>query len=169
MKLNLKIISLLLILFFITISFASASEIDNMEAYGIGDIEITVPGLPLLKDFCGKHAVFLKACSRLSGALLLACTVLIVILLLSFDVYGMLTTARTYQYALGGDMINYAAGFVRRGLFGEIVYFLNQVFQPFVSVLIMSFVSILFMLYVLIARMVRLNMRLPYSNFPVPK
>lgn len=128
----------------------------------IGDIEITVPGLPLLKDFCGKHAVFLKACSRLSGALLLACTVLIVILLLSFDVYGMLTTARTYQYELGGDMINYAAGFVRRGLFGEIVYFLNQVFQPFVSVLIMSFVSILFMLYVLIARMVRLNMRLPY-------
>ena len=41
MKLNLKIISLFLILFFITISFASASEIDNMEANGIGDIEIS--------------------------------------------------------------------------------------------------------------------------------
>lgn len=128
----------------------------------ISIIEITVPGRSVLKEFCRKYGTFLKSCSKISGTLVLTGTVLTVILLFSSDVYRLLTTDNSYKYSLGGDMISYAAGFVRRGLFGEIVYSLNPVFQPFVTVLLMSSVSILFILYVLIARMIRLNVRLPY-------
>ena len=94
----------------------------------ISEIEITIPGISLLKDFCWKHDAFLKSCSKISGLLLLACTVLTVALVFCSDVYWLLTTDVSYKYELGGDMISYAAGFVRRGLFGEIVYFLNPVF-----------------------------------------
>lgn len=128
----------------------------------ISEIEITIPGISLLKDFCWKHDAFLKSCSKISGLLLLACTVLTVALVFCSDVYWLLTTDVSYKYELGGDMISYAAGFVRRGLFGEIVYFLNPVFQPFVTVLLMSFGSIVFLLYMIIARMIRLNVSLPY-------
>ena len=59
-------------------------------------------------------------------------------------------------------MPSYAAGFIGRGLFGEILYLMNAVFHPFVSVLLISSFSFIFILYLLISGMRRLHAGLPY-------
>ena len=89
----------------------------------------------------------LKACLKYSGAFLLFSTVLAVFLLFAYNVYGFLTGDDGYRVPLGGNMTNYAAGFIRRGLFGEILYLMNAVFQPFVSVLLISSFSFIFIFY----------------------
>jgi len=128
----------------------------------ISEIEITVPGISALKDFCRRHSVLLKACLKYSGAFLLFSTVLAVFLLFAYNVYGFLTGDDGYRVPLGGNMTNYAAGFIRRGLFGEILYLMNAVFQPFVSVLLISSFSFIFIFYLLISGMRRLHAGLPY-------
>ena len=128
----------------------------------ISEYEITVPGISILKNFCEKHDVLLSACSKAAGRLLLTAAVMIIFLLLTLDICAFVKGGDWVRYALGVDMVNYSAGFIRRGLFGEILYCMNAVFQPFVSVLLMSFISVVFMLYVLIARMIRLHANLVY-------
>ena len=128
----------------------------------INGIEITVPGIFILKNFCERHAVLLNTCSKAAGRILLYVTVLFVILLFTLDVCGFAKGDYGVRYALGVDTVNYSAGFIRRGLFGEILYFMNAFSQPFVSVLLMSSISVIFILYVLIARMIRLHVSLIY-------
>ena len=59
-------------------------------------------------------------------------------------------------------MINYSAGFVRRGLFGEIIQFLNHLVQPFLSEIFLSAISLLFIFYIIITKANRLNVKLIY-------
>lgn len=73
-----------------------------------------------------------------------------------------LTRNSQYVYALGGNMIDYSAGFVRRGLFGEIIKGLDAICQPFLSVSLLSVLTLLFIMGLIIARMIKLGIQFPF-------
>lgn len=84
-----------------------------------------------------------------------------VILLFASD-FVILTKSNAYNYVLGGDMVNFSAGFVRRGLLGEIIQIMNPFCQPFLAVSMFSMISILSVLGLIIIRMVRLKISFPF-------
>jgi len=93
------------------------------------------------------------------------------LLLLSVMVFAVLFAAEIdiiaagkarFAYELGNGLVNYSAGFVRRGLFGEIIQFMSVLFQPVVSMILLSLVSNLFIFCIIWKKMTRLQIRLPY-------
>jgi len=89
-------------------------------------------------------------------------TMMTVVLLFLSTIDGILNGNVYINYQLGCGMINYAAGFVRRGLFGEILMLMNAVCQPVLSMILLSSVSFLFILYISVSRMIKLKAGLPY-------
>lgn len=67
-----------------------------------------------------------------------------------------------FAYELGNGLTNYSAGFVRRGLFGEIIQLMSVFFQPAVSIILLSAAANLFILCIILKRMGRLNVSLPF-------
>jgi len=95
-------------------------------------------------------------------AYMLFTAVVIIVLLFTLDVYKMLTTNQILTYEFSGDMTNYTAGFVRRGLLGTIMLQVSDICQPFVFLLIVSSYALLFILYLILSRMVTLRVKLSY-------
>lgn len=93
---------------------------------------------------------------------LLAVIVISVVLLLASEADGIVKGSTSVAYELGGAMVNYSAGFVRRGLFGEAVMQLNALCQPVLTMLFISSLSVLSIFYVFLSRLIRLGIRLPY-------
>lgn len=97
---------------------------------------------------------------------LITVVVFILITLFVSNIYRMLTGELTgyrgYNYTIGGNTINYSDGFVRRGLFGEILRLMNILFQPFISEMIILVLSNLFILYIILARMIKLHIKATY-------
>lgn len=97
---------------------------------------------------------------------LITVAVFILITLFVSNIYRMLTGELTgyrgYNYTIGGNTINYSDGFVRRGLFGEILRLMNILFQPFISEMIILVLSNLFILYIILARMIKLHIKATY-------
>ena len=90
-----------------------------------------------------------------SGAfrfILLTAAVAAVILAFAADIDGIVKGLISFSYPLGCSLVNYSAGFVRRGLFGEIIELMNGLLQPVLSIMLISVSSLTFILY---------------SNFPV--
>lgn len=102
---------------------------------------------------------------RLAGAgrliAILMAAVMILILLIA-EIEGVLGGRGLYNYELGCALVNYSAGFVRRGLLGEIIGFMDPVLQPILSVMLLSFASLAFILYIILRRMTRLGVKVPY-------
>ena len=97
----------------------------------------------------------------LRPAVTAAAAVLLVLIFTSET--DMLITGRScLTYPMGSSMVNYAAGFVRRGLYGEILMLMNAVCQPFIAMLLISAISLIFIVYMLISRMARLGIGLPF-------
>ncbi|MDY6336129.1 MAG: hypothetical protein SPL25_03510 [Succinivibrionaceae bacterium] len=99
---------------------------------------------------------------KIAGACLIAAAVLFVIMLFSSDIDRILTDRIPYTYSLGCSLINYSAGFIRRGLFGELIGLMNGVLQPVLSIMLISALSLIFILYLFLSRMTRLNIKPPY-------
>ena len=102
---------------------------------------------------------------RVPGAIrgfLLSVSVLALVLFLLSNIDDIAAGRACLTYGIGGSAINYASGFVRRGLYGEIIHLMTFICQPVVAIVLLSSVSILFILYVFLRRMTRLNIGLPY-------
>ena len=85
-----------------------------------------------------------------------------IVLLFISDIVSMSKSGFTSaSYPLASSLVNYSAGFIRRGLFGEIIHCMNGIFQPIISIALLSAMSYLFILYLLISRMIRMNTGLP--------
>lgn len=87
---------------------------------------------------------------------------MLVVVLFAAEIDAMAKGRVPFAYELGNSLVNYSAGFVRRGLFGEIIQFMNVLFQPLVSIILLSLVSNLFIFYILLKKMTKLDVRLPY-------
>lgn len=72
-----------------------------------------------------KTSVYLKFLSKTGRVYVLAAALIMVFLLFARDVYQMIAEQAVNPYIFSGDLINYSAGFVRRGLLGEIVMIMN--------------------------------------------
>lgn len=88
--------------------------------------------------------------------------VLMSVMVLVSDIDGAIKGYIPFNYELGGSMVNYADGFIRRGLFGEILQRFDYVLQPIMSAAILSFSSLMLILYVFLSRMIRLKVSLPH-------
>ena len=66
------------------------------------------------------------------------------------DIDGMITGSLDFTYAFGCGLVNYSAGFIRRGLLGEIL------------VTLLASASLIFIFCVILSRLIRLNAALPY-------
>ena len=100
-----------------------------------------------------------------SGAfrfILLTAAVAAVILAFAADIDGIVKGLISFSYPLGCSLVNYSAGFVRRGLFGEIIELMNGLLQPVLSIMLISVSSLTFILYLFLSRMSGLKMKLPY-------
>ena len=109
-----------------------------------------------------KTSVYLKFLSKTGRVYVLAAALIMVFLLFARDVYQMIAEQAVNPYIFSGDLINYSAGFVRRGLLGEIVMIMNGMCQPFISLLLMSSAAIIFILWLFTYRMTWLRIRVPY-------
>ena len=119
------------------------------------------------KFFYKKQHLTLKCCrlsllKKICSICVLSASTFIIVMLFASDIYKMLRDNNGFNYTMGGNMINYSAGFVRRGLYGEIIQLLNSICQPFLSEMFLSFISLLFIFYIIITRMKRLNVQLTY-------
>lgn len=109
-----------------------------------------------------KYHAFFLTCKKFGKICLLCTAILLIVMLFASDIYKMIRDNRGFSYTMGGNMINYSAGFVRRGLFGEIIQFLNHLVQPFLSEIFLSAISLLFIFYIIITKANRLNVKLIY-------
>lgn len=89
-------------------------------------------------------------------------SVIAVIMLLLSEISGVIGGRVPYSYELGCSIVNYSAGFVRRGLLGEIILIMDHILQPILSVIVMSFISLAFILCLIVRRMTKLGIQLPY-------
>ena len=99
---------------------------------------------------------------EIARACLIAASVLAVLIIFAGDIDGMATGKIDITYSLGCSLVSYSAGFIRRGLLGEIIQHMDVLFQPFLSITILASVSLLFILWVIMAGMIRLRIKLPY-------
>ena len=99
---------------------------------------------------------------EIARACLIAASVLAVLIIFAGDIDGMATGKIDITYSLGCSLVSYSAGFIRRGLLGEIIQHMDVLFQPFLSITILASVSLLFILWVILAGMIRLRIKLPY-------
>ncbi|MDY6336130.1 MAG: hypothetical protein SPL25_03515 [Succinivibrionaceae bacterium] len=114
-------------------------------------------------DAAGRNSSsFYRSASEAFRFILLAAAVLAVILAFASDIDGIVRGYVNFSYPLGCTLVNYSAGFVRRGLFGEIIMQMNALCQPFLSVVLLTSASLLFLLYLILMRLIRLNVRLAY-------
>ena len=74
----------------------------------------------------------------------------------------MITGSLDFTYAFGCGLVNYSAGFIRRGLLGEILQSMNLLCQPFLAVTLLASASLIFIFCVILSRLIRLNAALPY-------
>ena len=113
----------------------------------------------------GAKASEMKPAQRLLKAaravLIIAAAVLAGLIFVS-DTDSLITGRSCIIYPMGGSMVNYSAGFIRRGLFGEIMMLMNTAVQPIVSIIILSAASLGFILYIFLRRMIRLNAGFPF-------
>lgn len=93
---------------------------------------------------------------------LISLSVIALVLMFFSEMQGVITGRVPFNYELGGSLVNYSAGFVRRGLFGEIIQSMNAICQPIFSILVLQCLSLLFILYVFLARMIKLHIGLPF-------
>lgn len=94
--------------------------------------------------------------------LLLLLAVMLVAVLLAAEIDVIAKGKVSFAYELGNGLVNYSAGFVRRGLFGEILQFMSVLFQPVVSIILLSLLSNLFIFYIILKKMIKLDVGLPY-------
>lgn len=92
----------------------------------------------------------------------LTASVIVIFMIFASDIDGMIKGSINFSYTLGCSMANYSAGFLRRGLSGEIVGFMNILFQPFIFLMLLSFCCLVFILSLMLGRMMRLHVKLPY-------
>ena len=85
-----------------------------------------------------------------------------VIMLLLAEIDGVLGERVLYNYEFGCGLVNYAAGFVRRGLLGEIIMLMNHVMQPLISLMFLSFASLVLILCLILRRMAALGVKVPF-------
>lgn len=109
----------------------------------------------------GKSPAFRNA-MKMAGNFLLAAAVLFVIMIFASDIGRMAAGSIDLTYSLGCSLVNYSAGFVRRGLLGEIIQHMDALFQPFLSIALLASVSLVLISYVILSGMIRLHVRLPY-------
>ena len=101
---------------------------------------------------------FLKA----ARAVLIIIAAILAVLIFVSDTDSLITGRSCIIYPMGGSMVNYSAGFIRRGLFGEIMMLLNTAVQPIISIIILSAASLGFIFYILLGRMIRLKAGFPF-------
>lgn len=114
-------------------------------------------------DAAGRNSSsFYRSASEAFRFILLAAAVLAVILAFASDIDGIVRGYVNFSYPLGCTLVNYSAGFIRRGLLGEIMQFMNVLCQPFLSMVLLSSGSLLFILGVILCRMIRLRIKPAY-------
>jgi len=114
-------------------------------------------------DAAGRNSSsFYRSASEAFRFILLAAAVLAVILAFASDIDGIVRGYVNFSYLLGCTLVNYSAGFIRRGLLGEIMQFMNVLCQPFLSMVLLSSGSLLFILGVILCRMIRLRIKPAY-------
>lgn len=112
---------------------------------------------------CHSNIMHFFSVSRKLGKIYLLCaSIAVIVMLFASDIYKMIRDNWGFNYTMGGNMINYSAGFVRRGLFGEIIQSLNYLVQPFLSEILLSAISLLFIFYIIITRTKTLNVKFIY-------
>lgn len=89
-------------------------------------------------------------------------SVIVVVMMFASDIDGMIKGSIDFTYSFGCSLVTYSAGFVRRGLLGEVIQLMNAICQPFLSLILLISVSVLFVLLVILFRMIRLKAKLPY-------
>lgn len=89
----------------------------------------------------GKSPAFRNA-MKMAGNFLLAAAVLFVIMIFASDIDRMAAGSIDLTYSLGCSLVNYSAGFVRRGLLGEIIQHMDALFQPFLSIALLASVPL---------------------------
>lgn len=95
------------------------------------------------------------------GAVISVAVMSVVLFFLS-TIDGILNGSVYVNYQLGCGMINYAAGFVRRGLYGEVLMLMSGVCQPVIAMILLSSLSFMFILHLFVSRMIKLKISLPY-------
>lgn len=107
-------------------------------------------------------ALFFRRLRKIGRISLLSVAVPVFMMLFVNDIYSMMKGAPFSNYVFGGTMVNYSAGFVRRGLYGELIHALNAIWQPFLMETLLEAVFLGAILCLFLSRMIRLDMRLPY-------
>ena len=122
----------------------------------------TQPGISSTDTAGNSSAQFLRSLLKISRSCIITSAVLFILMIFASDIDGMITGSLDFTYAFGCGLVNYSAGFIRRGLLGEILQSMNLLCQPFLAVTLLASASLIFIFCVILSRLIRLNAALPY-------
>ena len=80
----------------------------------------TQPGISSTDTAGNSSAQFLRSL-KISRSCIITSAVLFILMIFVSDIDGMITGSLDFTYAFGCGLVNYSAGFIRRGLLGEIL------------------------------------------------